>query len=360
MPKQDGEKTEKPTAQKLRKARKEGQIAHSHEFASWLSILAASFVMPHVAAALMANSVATMVQIGALIQTPEPGPALVIMRKAVLGGALATAPLVLLVLVTSVVASAGQGGIHVAPKLLKPKLSRLNPLHGLKRMFGTQGLWALAKSLGKVLVLASVTYLSIRNLIPTLASAGALPMQNVLSTTTNAAMSLIRYGSAAGLLLAFADVAVVRRRTNKQLKMSKHEVKEEHKSNEGDPRTKAARRSKALALSRSRMMTDIPTADVVVVNPTHFAVALKYDPSRGAPRVVAKGGDYIALQIKALAEEHRVPIVQDVALARTLFATCKIGQEIPADLYMGVAAVLAFVMRLKRRGAVVGEHRMVH
>jgi flagellar biosynthetic protein FlhB len=361
MPKPGADKTEKATPLKLRKARKEGQIAHSPELASWLTILAASFIIPQVAQSLMQRSETTMIQIGGLIQDPDTGTAMVLTRKAILGGASTVAPLLFLILLTSVLSSAGQsGGVHFAPKVLKPKMSRLNPLQGLKRMFGTHGLWQLAKSLAKMLVLSLVTYLSIRNLIPTLVRSGTLPVQAILDSTASAAMKLIRYGSAAGLVMAMADVVVVHRRNAKQLRMSKQEVKDEYKNSEGDPRLKSARRSRALSMSRNRMMADVANADVLVVNPTHFSVALKYDPARGAPRVVAKGGDYIALQIRRIAEENRVPIVQDIPLARTLYATCKLGHEIPPELYHGVAAVLAFVMRLKRRGAIVGEQRMAH
>jgi flagellar biosynthetic protein FlhB len=180
----------------------------------------------------------------------------------------------------------------------------------------------------------------------------------VLATTVAAALRLVRLGAGAGLMLACVDIAVVRRRNNKQLKMTKQEVKEEMKSSDGDPLLRGALRSRALAISRNRMMADVPTADVVIVNPTHVAVALRYDPARGAPRVVAKGGDHVAARIRELAERSRVPMVADIPLARTLYQTCEIGQEIPADLYQGVATVLAFVMRLKRRGSAAGIHRM--
>jgi flagellar biosynthetic protein FlhB len=161
------------------------------------------------------------------------------------------------------------------------------------------------------------------------------------------------------VLLSFADVAVVRRRNNKQLKMTKEEVKQEMKQSDGDPHLKGAIRSRAMAISRNRMMADVPNADVVVVNPTHISIALKYDPAKGAPRVVAKGSDHVAAKIRELAEQHRIPMVQDIALARTMYATCEIGQEIPAELFQGVATVLAFVMRLKRRGSAAGVHRLV-
>jgi flagellar biosynthetic protein FlhB len=138
--------------------------------------------------------------------------------------------------------------------------------------------------------------------------------------------------------------------------MTKQEIKDEYKSAEGDPHVRGMRRARALAMARNRMMADVPTADVVVVNPTHVAVALRYDPARGAPRVVAKGADQVAARIRALAEQHRVPMVRDIPLARTLHKSCEIGQEIPPDLYKAVATVLAFIMTLKKRGSAAGTH----
>ncbi len=358
MASSSGEKTEKPTPRRLKKARRDGQVGHSPELGSWLSVLAATFVLPAVARSLMSTAQTSMVQVGATIQDPDVGQALAVTRSAFLHAASALAPLALLVLLTSVAAAGGQGGIWIAPKLLVPKVNRLNPLKGIKRMFGTHGAWNLVKSLAKLAVLCGVAYLSVRQLVPQLTASGSLPLSATLGTATDATLRLIRFGAVAGLLMAIADVAVVRRRNNKQLKMTKHEVKEEHKSNEGDPLLRSALRSRALAISRNRMMADVPSADVVVVNPTHVAVALRYEANRGAPRVVAKGADHMAARIREVAERNRVPMVQDVPLARTLYSACDIGQEIPADLYQAVATVLAFVMRLRRKGSAAGMHRL--
>jgi flagellar biosynthetic protein FlhB len=139
--------------------------------------------------------------------------------------------------------------------------------------------------------------------------------------------------------------------------MTKEEVKQEHKNTEGDPHVKGHIRAKQMAMARNRQMADVPTADVVLVNPTHVAVALRYDPERGAPRVIAKGQGAIAGKIRDLATEHRIPMVQDVALARALEKSVEVGQEIPADFYGAVAKVLAFVMSLKSRGSAAGLHR---
>jgi flagellar biosynthesis protein FlhB len=146
-------------------------------------------------------------------------------------------------------------------------------------------------------------------------------------------------------------------RTMKKLKMSKYEIQQEHKQSEGDPHIKAQRRATMLAMARNRMMSDVKDADVLLVNPTHVAVALKYEPEKGAPRVVAKGADEIATKLREIAAEARVPLVQDIPLARALHASCEIGQEVPAQLFTAVARVLAFVMHLTARGVVGGFHR---
>jgi flagellar biosynthetic protein FlhB len=353
-----GEKTEKATPRKIKKARREGQIGHSPELGSWLSVLAASFVLPGVGQSLMSVTRTCLVQVGATIENPDIGEAIGMTKWALMQSAKAVAPLAILVLLTSVASAGAQGGIWVAPKLLKPKIDRLNPLKGIKRMFGPHGAWSLLKSLLKLAVLALVTYLSVRQLVPQLMAAGSLPLSAVMGTATSAALRLVRFGAMAGLAMAVVDIVVVRRRNNKQLKMTKHEIKEEAKTSDGDPLLRGAMRARALAISRNRMMADVPGADVIIVNPTHYAVALKYEANKGAPRVVAKGTDHMAARIREVAERNRVPLVQDVPLARTLFATCDIGQEIPADLYQAVATVLAFIMRLKRKGSVAGTHRL--
>jgi len=173
-----------------------------------------------------------------------------------------------------------------------------------------------------------------------------------------AAAGLLRWGIAAGVGLAILDVVVVMRRNRKQTRMSLKEVKDENKRSEGDPLLKGAIRSKQMSMSRNRMMAAVADADVVLVNPTHVAVALRYEPGTGAPRVVAKGAGHVAARIRAKAGEHKVPMVEDVPLARALHGACELGQEVPEYLYTAVARVLAFVMALRRRGAAAGQHRM--
>jgi flagellar biosynthetic protein FlhB len=351
-----GDRTEKATPKRVRKARHDGQIGNTPEIGAWLGLLAATFVVPHVFRSVLAQSRAEMVQLGAVIEHPEVGHAVALAQQAVRSAFTAVLPMALLIAVIGVLSVAAQGGIWVSPKLLKPTAKRLNPLAGLKRMFGPHAVWAMAKALGKSAALGATVYLSIRRLLPTVLGSGVLPVDQLVSIAVGTVLGMLRYAAGAGLVLAFADYAVVRRRTTKALRMTKQEIKEELRSSEGDPHLKAAVRSRQIAMRRNRMMADVPSADVVIVNPTHVAVALKYEPSRGAPRVVAKGGDHLAARIRAVAEQHRVPMVTDVPLARTLFGTCEVGQEIPPDLYKAVATVLAFIMTLARRGSTAGTH----
>jgi len=351
-----GDRTEKATPKRRKKARHDGQIGNTPEVGAWLGMLAASFVVPHVASSLMDASTEALVRVGAVIHTPDTGEAISVATDAMSQAFHAVLPMALLIALVGVVSAVAQGGFWFAPKLLKPQFKRLNPLSGLKRMFGPHGAWALVKALLKTTALGVVVYISVRRLIPTVYGSGSLPLSSLMQICVSTALNVLRYAAVAGLLMAGADYAVVRRRNNKQLKMTKQEIKDEYKSAEGDPHVRGMRRARALAMARNRMMADVPTADVVVVNPTHVAVALRYDPARGAPRVVAKGADQVAARIRALAEANRVPMVRDIPLARTLHKSCEIGQEIPPDLYKAVATVLAFIMTLKRRGSVAGMH----
>ncbi|HZC72965.1 MAG TPA: EscU/YscU/HrcU family type III secretion system export apparatus switch protein [Jatrophihabitans sp.] len=353
-----GERTEKATPKRRKKARRDGQIGNTPELGAWLGLLVASFVLPHVFKSLFDQSRTSLIKVGAVIEHPDERDAVSIASSAMRSALVSILPLALTIAGIAVVSVALQGGIWFSPKLLKPTFKRLNPLSGIKRMFGPHAWWNLAKALGKSGALALVVYLSVRRLIPTVIGSGSLPLSSLISIATGTVLGLLRYAAAAGLVLAVADFVVVRRRNDKTLKMTKQEIKEEHKSAEGDPRLRGAVRARQMAMRRSRMMADVPKANVVIVNPTHVAVALVYEPSKGAPRVVAKGADHVAARIRAIAEEHRVPMVEDVPLARTLHATVEVGQEIPPELYKAVATVLAFIMTLAKRGSAAGTHRV--
>jgi flagellar biosynthetic protein FlhB len=248
-----------------------------------------------------------------------------------------------------------QGGFFLATKAVKPKWSKLNLLTGLKRIFGPHALWEGAKMLMKTSFVALIVYIGIRAMMPLLG--GLLPMSTVVNQVSSSALGLIRNVCMVGIGLAAVDYLFQRRRIGKQVRMTKEEVRQEHKQAEGDPMVKSAIRSRQLAAARNRMMADVKTADVVMVNPTHYAVALRYDAERGAPRVVARGAGAIAAKIRALAAVDDVPLVRDIPLTRALYRSCQVGQEIPPELFAAVAQVLAFVINRRTRGRRGGEHR---
>jgi flagellar biosynthetic protein FlhB len=352
-----GEKTEKPTEQRKRQARKEGQVARTPDLGAWGGIFIASMVIPMVGQRAMKTGQALYMQAMTIIEDPDPIKALKLLTGGIRDGAVAVAPLAVGLMVFAVLAASAQGGLRVATKKLKPDFSRLNPFKGIKQTFGGHALWEGAKALSKTAVVGGVLYLSVRHLVPVLLSAGSVPVEVLLSTIVSTVLNVIRAAAAAGLIMAAADYAVARRRIGKQIRMSKQDIKDEHKKSEGDPHQKGHIRQRQMEMSRSRMMSDLPKADVVLVNPTHVAVALSYDPEKGAPRVIAKGAGAIATKIREKATELRIPMVQDVPLARALYKDCDIGREIPADFYGAVARVLAFVMMLKAKGSAAGVHR---
>lgn len=350
-----GEKTEKPTPKKVKESRKEGQIARTPELGSWAAMLLVAMLLNLLVKHAMSSMRELMVRGTSLADGPSTVEALDLLHD---GAVMALSISVLLgsgVLLIAVLGAAGQGGLHLATKVLKPKWSRLNPIQGAKRLFGPQALWEGAKVLVRSAVVAFLVWRTIQSLMPLLG--GMVPVSVVLEVVSTQASALIRDVALAGLLMAAGDYAMKRRQTLKQTRMTKQEVKTEHKQSEGDPLVKSAIRGRQLAAARNRMMADVPLADVLLVNPTHVAVALRYDPERGAPRVLALGAGSIAAKIREKAIEARVPLVQDVPLARALYSSCTVGQEIPAELYGAVAQVLAFVISRRAQGTDGGQHR---
>jgi len=352
-----GEKTEKPTPQRLKKARKEGQIPRTQELGTWLGVAAASVLLPMMVGSAFDAVQKLFVQIGSVADNPEPSAVTELLGQALSAFMMTLLPMALGMMVVGTVASAAQGGVTFATKSMKPTLKKLNPFPGIKRMFGTQGLWEVVKALIKTTALATVVIVTSDRAQHLVSSAGSLPLSAVAATFTDSAILMFRVVAITGLVLAIADYVVVRMKMMKKLKMSKYEITQENKQAEGDPHMKAHRRGIQMSMSRNRMMSDVAEADVLLVNPTHVAVALKYDPAKGAPRVVAKGAGEVAAKLRALAEEARVPMVQDIPLARALHASCELGQEVPAQLFTAVARILAFVMHLGARGVTGGFHR---
>jgi flagellar biosynthesis protein FlhB len=352
-----GEKTEKPTPQRLKKARKEGQIPRTQELGTWLGAAVASVLLPMMVGNAYDETRALFMQIGDVAAQPEASKISVLLGQALAAFLWTLMPMALALMVTGVAASAAQGGVAIATKGMKPTLKKLNPFPGIKRMFGTQGIWEAVKALIKTAALATVVLVTSDRAQELVSASGALPLSAVTATFAESAVLMFRVVAVTGLVIAVADYAVVRTKTMKQLKMSKYEIQQEHKQSEGDPHMKAQRRSVQMSMSRNRMMSEVATADVLLVNPVHVAVALKYEAAKGAPRVVAKGAGEVAAKLRERAAEARVPLVQDIPLARALHASCEIGQEVPPQLFTAVARVLAFVMHLSSRGVRGGFHR---
>ena len=352
-----GERTEDPTPQRLKKARKEGQIPRTQELGTWAGAAAASFLLPMLVGNAFDEVGRMFVQVGVVVDDPEVEKVTALLGQALETFVTVALPMAVALMVVGVAASAAQGGVTVSSKPVKPTLKKLNPLPGIKRMFGGHGLWEATKAVIKTAALGTVVVVTSDKAQALVSASGALPLSAVTATFTDSAVLMIRVVAVTGLVIAVADYVVVRRQMMKQLKMTKYEIQQEHKNSEGDPHVKAQRRATQMAMSRNRMMAEVATADVLLVNPTHVAVALKYEADRGAPRVVAKGADEVAAKLRERAAEARVPLVQDVPLARALHASCEIGQEVPAQLFTAVARVLAFVMQLSARGVRGGFHR---
>ena len=350
------EKTEQATEKRMKEVRAKGQLSTSKDLVSWIAVGAGAVMIPTTISSVTGTGTAALVGFRDIIASPEPEAAVAFLTRQLGTVIPALTPMFVVVVIAIVASTAVQGGIHI--KKPAPKFDQFDPVAGLKRVFGFQALWEGVKAVVKTAVVGMVLVSVIQGLMPVLSVAGGLPIGNLITETTGSVASIMQSAVIAGLALAAIDLFVVMRRNRKSTRMTKREVSDENKNSEGDPMIRAMRRSRQLQLGRNRMIAAVTGADVVLLNPTHIAVALSYEAGKSAPRVVAKGADAVALKIREKATESGIPMVEDVALARALHAACDVGQEIPAELYTAVARVLAFVMSLKSRGAAQGTHRL--
>lgn len=354
MAEDSGERSEKATPQRMKEVRSKGKTSRSQDVTAWLGIGAAAVMVPTVIAAGEQAGRRQLETVTSVIARPEASGALAALDAGLgsIGGVLM--PMMAAVLIVVAGAAALQGGVYF--KKFKFDASNLNLVNGVKRTFGLQAVWQGVKAFLKITVVGLVLWGIVSHLMPLLLHSGMLPLTSLLGSASHGAASLLQASVLAGLVLAAVDLIVVARRNRKHTRMTRKEVKDESKKSDGDPLIKSQRRSRQMAMSRNRMIAAISDADVVLVNPTHVAVALRYEPGKSAPRVVAKGAGTIAARIREEAQEKRVPMVRDIPLARALHAGCELGQEIPVELYGQVAVVLAFVMALKTRGNADGVH----
>ncbi len=348
------EKTEQPSEKRLRESREKGEVPSSRDLSGAMVVLAAVAVLMNDGQAALRHATRIFslgLNYGREALFSDALPARALHQAA--GEALALfAPVALATLLATLAAPLLLGGLNFSAQALQPKFERLDPIKGLGRIFAMRGLVELGKALLKLLFIGAALLLLLRHWQGQLQATG--------SGTVGAgiALSISLIGNAAlwfGCLLGLIggiDAVYQKFDYSKRLRMSKQELRDEHKESEGNPELKSRVRQVQQQQSRRRMMQELPQADVVVVNPSHFAVALRYDDDRmGAPRVIAKGVDLLAQQIRLVAGSHRIPLVEAPPLARALYATTELGREIPAALYVAVAQVLAYVYQLKQAAA---------
>jgi flagellar biosynthetic protein FlhB len=343
------DKTEKPTAKRKKEARQKGQVAKSADLSGSLVLVASLIALSSFGPGMVDHMASFMRECVALMSSPNnvtSANGLDGLMNDALATALATvAPIAGVCLAAGLLGNVGQIGFKPTLHGLKPDVKRLNPFTGFKNVFGTRIFFETGKALAKVAVVGAVAALA---LIPQITQVGA-PVgttPDVLAGLMgSSALAIAQRAAFAYLLIGVVDFIYQKRRFLKNLKMTKQEVKDEHKNYGLPPEVKAQIRRRQVQAARARMMAAVPQADVVVTNPTHFAVALKYDGTKTAPEVIAKGQDLIALQIRRIASENDVPVVENPPLARSLHKAVEIGQLIPPDMFAAVAQVLAFVYR---------------
>lgn len=348
------EKTEEPTQARRDEFRKRGQVAQSKEFATALMLMVTLLVMWLLGKYFLEQiSVLFSFFMGSGFRTelsPENWQeslkfaALHVLK---LGG-----PILLLLWFMSFASTIVQTGFLTNEEALQLKWERLDPIEGFKKIFSLRNGMEGLKALLKLVFVGAVVYFILRNEVSAIPHVIGYSVAQILGYMSELTIRLVGVVLTIMVGLAALDYFFQRWDLEKQMMMTKQEVKEEHKSREGDPLIKARIRRIQREMSQKRMMEDVPKADVIITNPTHIAVALKYDDNMIAPTIVAMGAGVIAERIKEIAREFKVPVVENKPLARTIYKTLEIGQAIPKELYMAVAEVLSYVFRLKKRGSV--------
>lgn len=347
----DQERTEKATPKRRQEARKKGQVAQSREVSSAL-ILMCGLGALYLAGPYFYHSlrglVAGLFRGAADAATLQPDGLHRMLGEIMGQYLLIIAPLMAAVLIAGLAANIAQVGFMVSSEALSPKFSKLNPIEGFKRLFSLRSLVELTKSLMKMGLVGGIAYLVVAGEVDEFPGMMHAEVPILFQYIASLAFKISLNVAIALVLLAALDYAYQRWQFEKNMMMTKDEVKEEHKQMEGDPKIKARIRAIQMETARRRMMEAVPEATVVITNPTHFAVALKFiSGEMEAPRVVAKGAGLVAQRIKEMAAEHQVPVVEDKPLARSLYQSVDIDHFIPVELYQAVAEILAYVYRLQ-------------
>jgi len=352
MAEDDDQRTEDPTGKRLTEAREQGQLAISREASTWVLFIGIIIVVAGLAptmAVRLVNTLRVFLEMPQAISLDGNG------LQALLAGTLKQVGLATVVVFAVLFASAVLGtmlqtGFFASLESIHPQFNRISPATGLKRLFSSNAIVDLLKSFGKLVVLGGVVFLTLWPVMLSLPASGGHDLMDIVAYLHHEAVHLIIMVVVAFTLIAILDLIYQRHQYIKGLRMTKAEVKDEFKQQEGDPVIKARLRNIRVEKARKRMMAQVPKADVVITNPTHYAVALQYDGgSMAAPVVLAKGVNLIAERIRELADEHKIPLVSNPPLARALYETVELDQEIPTQHYRAVAEVISFVYKLKKK-----------
>ena len=348
----DLEKTEPASPRRLEKAREEGQVARSRELVTFV-MLSTGLGCLWATGDLMADHLGSALRNGLQFERASAFDASQMIMQAasaVLHALQALVPLLAAMLVAALVAPVLLGGWLLSAKSLAPNFSKLNPVAGIGRMFSAETLAELLKTIVKSLLVGTIAWWVISGNLQTLMALMSEPLHEALAHTLQLVARSCALIIGSLLLVAAIDVPYQLWSHHRKLRMSREDLRQEQKESDGDPQVKAQIRRQQQQMAKRRMMAEVPKADIIVTNPTHFAVALKYsDKDMRAPRVIAKGTDLVALRIRALAQEHKIPVLEAPPLTRALYRHTALGAEIPVDLYAAVAEVLAWAYQLHRQ-----------
>lgn len=346
----DQEKTEEPTSKRLDEARKKGQIARSRELNTFAMMIVGATLL--VTQGKQTGEGLLEMMRGEFQLTRDnifdPLTLVIHFKQLMIDGLLLVAPFLAIMVVIAIIAPLSMGGWIFTWEAISPKFEKMNPIVGIPRLFALHGLIELIKALLKILLVFGIAVALYRSYISELLGLGAEPLEQSVQHALKIIGMCFLLLSASLVLIAMIDVPYQLWDHNKKLKMTLQEIKDEHKESEGSPEVKGRQRRMQMEMAHNRMMQEVPKADVIITNPSHFAVALRYEPNgNSAPKLVAKGVDLIAAQIRHIAIGAKVPLLAAPPLARALYYSTEIDQEIPQGLYLAVAQVLAYVYQLK-------------
>lgn len=344
------EKTEEPTPKRQEKAKEDGQIPRSKDLTTF-AVLVMGTVGLYIFGGGIANTLLDILRDNFVVdrqQIFDPAYMIGQLASSFYAALWSLGPFFLAIALAAIIGPTALGGFLFSGKSLQPKLNRLDPVAGIKRIISIRSLVELFKGIGKVAIVVSIAFILMRIMKNELLNLSSESPQSAIAHSLQLSLWAAIFLSCSTLVIALIDVPFQIWEHTKKLRMSKQDIKDELKDSEGKPEVKSKIRQMQMQLAQNRMMASVPDADVVITNPTHFSVALKYDAgAMGAPILVAKGVDHVALKIREVAKEHRIEFMQSPALARAIYHTTELDEEVPEGLYVAVAQVLAYVFQLK-------------